>query len=68
MEHARTKLIEKQLDLIVVNDVSKPGIGMGADENEVTVIDRDGEALEIGRASKAIVADAIVRVIAEHLP
>ena len=32
----------KQLDLIVVNDVSQSGIGMGADDNEVTVIDRDG--------------------------
>jgi len=67
VEHARAKLIEKQLDLIVVNDVSKPGIGMGADENEVTVIDREGAVQEIGRASKSVVADAIVRIIAKHL-
>jgi len=68
VEHARTKLVEKQLDLIVVNDVSKPGIGMGADDNEVTVIDRDGAAQVIDRAPKATVADAIVRIIATHLP
>ncbi len=67
VEHARAKLVEKDLDLIVVNDVSKPGIGMGADDNEVTVIARDGGARVIERAPKAIVADAIVRIITSEL-
>jgi phosphopantothenoylcysteine decarboxylase / phosphopantothenate---cysteine ligase len=67
IEHARTKLAAKGLDLVVVNDVSQPGIGMGADDNEVTVIDRDGGALRIDRASKAAVADAIIAVIAGRL-
>jgi phosphopantothenoylcysteine decarboxylase / phosphopantothenate---cysteine ligase len=67
IEHARTKLVAKGLDLIIVNDVSKPGIGMGADDNEVTVIDRDGDAQTIDRAPKAAVADAIVGIIAGRL-
>jgi len=67
VENARAKLAGKHLDLIVVNDVSKPGIGMGADENEVTVIDREGGSQIIARAAKSVVADAIVGIIAGKL-
>jgi phosphopantothenoylcysteine decarboxylase/phosphopantothenate--cysteine ligase len=67
IDNARAKLTAKSLDLIVVNDVSQPGIGMGTDDNEVTVIDRDGGSHTIGRASKAAVAEAIVDIIARRL-
>lgn len=67
IDNARAKLQAKQLDLVVVNDVSQAGIGMGADENEVTIIGRDGTIETVARAPKAIVADAIVRVIASRL-
>jgi phosphopantothenoylcysteine decarboxylase / phosphopantothenate---cysteine ligase len=67
IDNARTKLASKGLDLIIVNDVSQPGIGMGADDNAVTVIDRDGGSQTIDRASKAVVAEAIVDIIARRL-
>jgi phosphopantothenoylcysteine decarboxylase / phosphopantothenate---cysteine ligase len=67
IDNARAKLDTKHLDLVVVNDVSQEGIGMGADENEVTVIGRDGTFETIARAPKALVADAIVRIIASRL-
>lgn len=67
IDNARAKLDAKHLDLVVVNDVSQEGIGMGADENEVTVIGRDGTFETIARAPKALVADAIVRIIASRL-
>ena len=67
IENARAKLDAKHLDLVVVNDVSHEGIGMGADDNEVTGIDRDGTARSIARAPKSIVADAIVRIIASRV-
>jgi phosphopantothenoylcysteine decarboxylase/phosphopantothenate--cysteine ligase len=67
IEHARTKLTAKGLDLVIVNDVSQAGIGMGADDNEVTVIDRDGGSHTIDRASKAAVADAVIAIIAGRL-
>ncbi len=67
LDNARAKLLAKRLDLIVVNDVSRQDIGMGADDNEVTVIDREGVAQVIDRAPKADVADAIVRIIASRL-
>lgn len=67
IDNARAKLDAKDLDLIVVNDVSREGIGMGADDNEVTVIGRDGIVETIARAPKSDVADAIVRIIAGRL-
>ena len=67
IDHARRKLTDKGLDLIIVNDVSQPGIGMGADDNEVTVIDRDGGSHSIDRATKTVVAEAIVDIIARRL-
>lgn len=67
VDNARAKLESKGLDLIVVNDVSRADIGMGADDNEVTVIGRNGTLETIARAPKRDVADAIVRIIASTL-
>lgn len=58
--NARKKLREKGADFIVANDVSGPGIGIGSDRNAVTILDRDGGAAEIGEASKAEIAEAIL--------
>jgi phosphopantothenoylcysteine decarboxylase/phosphopantothenate--cysteine ligase len=67
LDNARAKLDAKHLDLVVVNDVSREGIGMGADDNEVTIIGSDGTFETIARAPKAVVAEAIVRIIASKL-
>jgi phosphopantothenoylcysteine decarboxylase/phosphopantothenate--cysteine ligase len=67
IDNARVKLYAKHLDLVVVNDVSEKGVGMGADDNEVIVIGRDGSQLHIARAPKSIIADAIIRIIASRL-
>ena len=42
IENAKKKLIEKGLDLIVANDVGKPGAGFEEDTNIVSIISRDG--------------------------
>lgn len=59
---AREKLRSKGIDLVVGNDISMPGIGFGADENEVYVVGRGGEH-HVPRASKAEVARAILDVM-----
>lgn len=41
--HARMKLEGKNLDFVVANDVSRPDIGFGTDDNEVTLLTRDAE-------------------------
>jgi len=62
-EHARAKLAVKNCDMIVANDVSDPTIGMDSDENAVTIFSRDGEMERISRASKNIIARALVKKI-----
>ncbi len=58
-ERAAAKLVDKGCEAIVANDVSQPGIGFGSEENAVTVIFADGTQTEIGRASKAAIADRL---------
>jgi phosphopantothenoylcysteine decarboxylase/phosphopantothenate--cysteine ligase len=60
VEHARDKLRRKHLDLIVANDVSKSGIGFGADDNEVTIIDAAGGAVHVPKLSKDEIAHIIL--------
>ena len=60
IEHARDKLRRKHLDLIVANDVSKSGIGFGADDNEVTIIDAAGGAVHVPKLSKDEIAQIIL--------
>jgi phosphopantothenoylcysteine decarboxylase/phosphopantothenate--cysteine ligase len=59
LDNARDKLERKRLDAVVLNDVSQPGIGFDAADNEVTVVTAAGE-LAVPRASKASVASAIL--------
>jgi phosphopantothenoylcysteine decarboxylase/phosphopantothenate--cysteine ligase len=59
IENAQKKLKKKHLDIIVANDVSKPGIGFGADYNQVSIIDNTG-AEPLPRMPKAEVAHAIL--------
>lgn len=54
--NARKKLKEKNLDLIVANNVKEPGAGFGADTNIVTIIDRKGNIEELPKMSKEEVA------------
>lgn len=60
IENARAKLERKGADFIVANDVSQPGIGMESDDNAVTILDREGNAWEVPRASKAEIAESIL--------
>jgi phosphopantothenoylcysteine decarboxylase/phosphopantothenate--cysteine ligase len=66
-ERAAAKLVEKGCEAIVANDVSQPGIGFGSDENAVTVIFADGTQTEIGRTSKAAVADRLWSLLVPRL-
>ncbi|HXX27330.1 MAG TPA: bifunctional phosphopantothenoylcysteine decarboxylase/phosphopantothenate--cysteine ligase CoaBC [Terriglobales bacterium] len=64
-EHARKKLTSKSLDAIVVNDVSRQGIGFDSDRNAVTIITED-EAIDVPENSKWEIAhrvlDQVVRL------
>ncbi len=56
---ATGKLERKDLDLIVLNDVSKEGIGFDSTENAVTLITGDTSE-KVERAAKTVIADRIL--------
>jgi len=51
LENARKKLASKSLDAIVVNDVSREGVGFDSDRNAVTIISHE-EVVEVPETSK----------------
>jgi phosphopantothenoylcysteine decarboxylase / phosphopantothenate---cysteine ligase len=59
LERKRRMLADKNLDLVVYNDVSVPGIGFDAPDNEVTLVTKEGERV-LERASKDEIAAGIV--------
>jgi phosphopantothenoylcysteine decarboxylase / phosphopantothenate---cysteine ligase len=62
-EHAREKLISKQLDAIVANDVSAPGAGFDSENNAMAILFRDKtEIVDVPLMSKV---DAAHRILDE---
>jgi phosphopantothenoylcysteine decarboxylase/phosphopantothenate--cysteine ligase len=59
LENARKKLASKALDAIVVNDVSREGIGFDSDRNAVTIISQS-EVVEVSESSKWEVAHRVL--------
>ena len=63
LENARKKLKEKDLDIIVANDISTPHWGFASDMNKVVILFRDGTSEELDLREKREVA----RVIMDHV-
>ena len=60
LQNARSKLDRKNLDYIVVNDVSRRDIGFDADDNAVTILGRGREPHAVPKASKSVIAEEIL--------
>ncbi|MEI8287466.1 MAG: bifunctional phosphopantothenoylcysteine decarboxylase/phosphopantothenate--cysteine ligase CoaBC [Actinomycetes bacterium] len=60
VDNARGKLKKKNLDLIVANDVSAPGVGFGHSTNAVTIISADGTETFVPLADKHTIATAVL--------
>jgi len=67
MANARKKLAEKNLDFIVVNDVTKPGAGFALDTNQVKILYSSGEVRDLPLMSKdevsQIILDEVVNLL-----
>ena len=59
LENAENKLIHKNLDMIVANNLTQQGCGFGTDTNQVKIIDRSGAVENVPCASKEKVAEHI---------
>ena len=62
--NARRKMEKKNADLVVANDVTRPGAGFQGDTNAVTIFSREG-AREIPMNGKREIAEAILDSVAE---
>ncbi len=66
LDNARKKLSEKNLDLIVANDVSSPSWGFDSEDNKVTLVTRSGDIQSLPPMKKIDVAhkvlDAVLRL------
>ncbi|HDZ55571.1 MAG TPA: bifunctional phosphopantothenoylcysteine decarboxylase/phosphopantothenate--cysteine ligase CoaBC [Pseudomonas xinjiangensis] len=65
--YAKDKLVRKNLDLIIANDVSSPSIGFNSDDNAVTLIDRSLQQHALPQASKQKLARQIITFIAQRI-
>lgn len=67
MENARTKLREKNMDIIVANDVTQEGAGFGSDTNIIKILGADGTTEDVPLMNKIEAADRILNRIKKIL-
>ena len=67
VENARDKLLQKNLDLIVVNNLSEPGAGFGYPTNKVSIVDHNGSVEELPLLEKDLLAHYILDRIVKLL-
>lgn len=65
--NAQKKLENKRLDLVVANDITAEGSGIGVDTNQVVIIDRKGKAEELPLLPKREVADRVLDRVTHFL-
>jgi phosphopantothenoylcysteine decarboxylase/phosphopantothenate--cysteine ligase len=72
LAHAQDKLVRKNLDLIVANDVSAPGVGFSHDTNAVTILGAGGVLQTVALTDKhhiaSAVLDSVVELRSNHSP
>lgn len=66
IEHAKAKIVKKNLDLIVLNSLNDEGAGFGKPTNKVTFIDKDFNIFPQELKSKEEVAKDIVSKIVQY--
>lgn len=66
LKHAQQKLVDKNLDLIVANDILAKGAGFDGDTNVVTLLKRDGTQEQLPLLAKREIADIILNRVVSN--
>ena len=66
-EYAVKKLAEKNLDLIVANEVGKEDTGFDSDDNQVVIFTKEHQRLEVQKTKKTEIARRLLDKIIEEL-
>ena len=67
VDYATKKIQQKNLDIIIANDVTQEGAGFNSDTNIITIIDKKGKTTKLPKMSKQDVAHKIIDVIMEYM-
>ena len=67
IENAKSKLLEKNLDLVVLNSLKDEGAGFETNTNKVTIISKDNKMLRFELKSKRDVANDIANLILKEI-
>ena len=59
LENAKAKISKKGCDYLIANDISRKDIGFNTDDNEVTILSKNGETKLINKAPKRVIARKI---------
>lgn len=63
IENAKEKISKKGCDFLIANDISRKDIGFGSDNNEVTILDKNGGINKLEKAPKQVIARKILEYI-----
>ncbi|MFC6181992.1 bifunctional phosphopantothenoylcysteine decarboxylase/phosphopantothenate--cysteine ligase CoaBC [Lactiplantibacillus daowaiensis] len=66
LANAEKKLAAKKLDMLVANDVSKPGVGFNGDTNQVTLLTPNSTPVTTNLLSKQAIAQTILKAAIER--
>lgn len=64
-EYAKNKMIQKNMDMIVANDVSMNGAGFGTDTNIAQILFKDNTSIQVPQTSKQELSKIILNSIKE---
>lgn len=64
--YAQKKLTEKNLDMIIANDVNRSDIGFNSDHNQVSILLADGTIKNLPKATKSTIAKQIIVMIGKE--
>lgn len=63
LDNAKTKIKNKGCDYLIANDISRKDIGFGADDNEVYIINKNGDITKLEKSPKNVIARKILECI-----
>ncbi|MGV8980240.1 bifunctional phosphopantothenoylcysteine decarboxylase/phosphopantothenate--cysteine ligase CoaBC [Clostridium sp.] len=63
LQNAKAKLMNKNLDYIVANDITAVDIGFGTEDNKVTILSKDRDPIAIEKMTKKQVARELFSLI-----
>jgi len=63
LQNAKAKLLKKNLDYIVANDITKIDVGFGTEDNKVIILSKDNDPIAIDKMSKKEIARELFNLI-----